>query len=293
MNIKGLLHPTNRTKRLLVGLFLGVLFCIQCTQDTVANKPNIGNSVVVKQGQVIAAGSPDVSPTVEKLARTDHVALLKLCQDNYQKHYSNYTCTFIKQETIRGRLGKEQTTTVKFMEKPFSVVMTWTANRPSPADRVIFVDGGNWPGKVLCRPAGILKAIGTQVREPWGDDAKAQSLKPITEFGIANMTKNLLDVYEVARKAGDGTEEFGGYFDLNGRRCVLLVRHLKPNPAQNYPAKKAEIYVDVEYLVPVCVKGWDWNDQFSCIYGYKDIKFNMPLTENDFLPQSNEMEPPK
>lgn len=293
MNIKGLLRPTNRTKRLLVGLFLGVLFCIQCTQDLQANKVGTGSTAVVGQGKTLSAGSSDVLLTIDKLAKTDHVGLLKLCQDNYRKRYSDYTCTFIKQETIRGRLGKEQATSVKFMEKPFSVVMTWMANRPSPADRVIYSDGGKWPGKVLCRPVGILAAIGTQVREPWGDDAKAQSLKPISEFGIANMTKNLLDVYEVARKAGDCTEEFGGYFDLNGRRCALLIRYLKANPVHNYPAKKTETYVDVEYLVPVCVKGWDWNDQFSCTYYYKDVKFNMGLTETDFLPQSNEMAPPR
>ena len=291
MKIKGLLQPTNRTKRLLVGLFLGVLFCIQCTQDLQANKPGSGTAVV-RQGQVVMTGSPDVIAMAEKLAKTDHVALLKYCLDNYHNRYSDYTCTFVKQETIRGRLGKEQTTTVKFMERPFSVVMTWTANRPSPADRVIYVDGGKWPGKVLCRPVGLLGLAGTQVREPWGDDAKAHSLKPITEFGIAKMTQNLIDVYEAARKAGDCREEFGGYFELGGRKCMLLVRHLT-DPAKNYPAKKTEIYIDAEYLVPVCVKGWDWNDQFSCSYGYKDVKFNVPLTENDFLPQSNEMQPPK
>jgi hypothetical protein len=292
MNIKGLLRPTNRSKRLLVGLFLGVLFCIQCTQDMQANKPGTGISAVVREGKVLAAGSSDLAATVDKLAKTDHVGLLKFCQDNYQKRYSDYTCTFVKQETIRGRLGKEQMTAVKFMERPFSVVMTWTANRPSPADRVLFVDG-KYDGKVLCRPVGVLGAFGTQVRDPWGDDAKVHSLKPITEFGIAKMTQSLIDVYEVARKLGDSTEEFGGYFEMNGRRCVMLIRHLKANPVQNYPAKKTYTYIDTEYLVPVCVKGWDWSDQFSCTYGFKDIKFNMGLTENDFLPQSNEMKPPR
>ncbi|MCY2929111.1 MAG: DUF1571 domain-containing protein [Planctomycetota bacterium] len=292
MNIKGWLHPTNRTKRLLVGLFLGVLFCIQCTQDMQANKVGNGTAVISK-GKELAPASSDVAATVDTLAKKSHVELLKYCLNNYRSHYTDYTCKFIKQETIRGRLGKEQTTTVKFMEKPFSVVMTWTANRPSPADRVIYVDY-KYDKKVLCRPVGMLGSlVGTQKRDPWGEEAKAHSLKPITEFGMAKMTQSLIDVYEAAHKAGDCREEFGGYFDLGGRKCVRLDRYLNANPAQNYPAKKTETYIDVEYLVPVCVKGWDWNDKFSCSYGYKDIKFNMLLTENDFLPQSNQMDEPK
>lgn len=272
--------------RVSVGAFILVFFIINTLSPTKTNSPGFGAIAVASDNK----DTSNVASDIEKMAKTDHIALLKYCRDNYNKQYGDYTCTFIKQETIRGRLGKEQITTIKFMEKPFSVVMTWTANRPSPADRVIFVDG-KYNNKILCRPVGLLGLAGTQIRDPLSDEAKSTSLNPITEFGIIKLTNNLINVYEIAKKNGDLTEEFGGYFTLGDRKCIRIIRYLKENEDRKYPAKKTETYIDLEYIIPVCVKGWDWKDKFSCTYCYKDIVFNAKLKEVDFLPQNNDMKP--
>lgn len=272
--------------RISIGIFIFAFCIISNFSTTKANTPGLG-SVAIASDQKDAS---DIALDIEKMAKTDHVSLLKYCIDNYNKQYSHYTCTFLKQETIRGKLGKEQATTIKFMEKPFSVVMTWTENRPSPADRVIFVDG-KYNNKILCRPVGLLGLAGTQIRDPLSEEAKASSINPITEFGITKMTQNLIGVYELAKKNGDLTEEFGGYFTLDGRKCIMIIRLIKESSSQNYPANKTETYIDLEYLVPVCVKGWNWKNKLSCTYHYKNLKFDTDLTEIDFSTQKNDMKP--
>ena len=78
----------------------------------------------------------------------------------------DFTATFIKQERIKGRLGKEQWIDVSFMDEPFSVAMNWTKNAPV-GDRVLYVDG-KYGGQMLVRPSnGFLRALApTVARRP-------------------------------------------------------------------------------------------------------------------------------
>ena len=102
-------------------------------------------------GQTVGKNAPEVTNKVEQLAKTDHIALLKYCQEQFDGHFQDYTCTFIKQEKINGEIGKEQIIDVKFMEKPFSVVLAWTPETAPIGDRVIYVQG-MYDDRMLVRP---------------------------------------------------------------------------------------------------------------------------------------------
>ena len=45
--------------------------------------------------------------------------------------------------------------------------------------------------------------------------------------------------------------------------------------------------------MPLQLIGYDWDNRLLCNYEYRDVKFNVPLTEKDFTPQSNDIHPPK
>jgi outer membrane lipoprotein-sorting protein len=61
-------------------------------------------------------------------------------------------------------------------------------------------------------------------------------------------------------------------------------------PAKDdYPTYKTVIYIDVDRLVPLCIEGFDWDNNLQCRYIYQDVKFNVGLTQDDFLPETNEM----
>lgn len=300
MNILGWLRPTNRNKRLLVGLLLAGLICIQCVQEPQTGK--IGNggltTVLVADNAGPVSNAEMLAKIRDAVAKSDHVKALELCLENYRQNYGKgYSCTFVKQETIRQQLRPQQEMAVKFLDKPFSVVMTWlNKTSPTQADRVIYVDG-KWNNMVLARPAGIVSWLPTQLRDPWGEDARAHSLKPITEFGVAKATQSLIDVYKLAKANGDlvavRTGKTVQVKELGNRTCLVLIREIRQNPKADYPAKLTETYIDTEYLIPICIKGYDWSDKFSCQYYYKNINFNSNYADRDFLPQNNDMKPPK
>ena len=289
--IKRLLGPTNRRIRLYVGLLLAGLFCIQCTQTEAFRQSRF---VSVIDSKVVTTGAPDVLRKVQDLAKTDHIALLEYCLENYDRRYRDYTCTFFKQERISGRAGKEQEISVKFMDRPFSVAMAWTPATAPIGDRVLYVEGQNG-NQMRVRPKStILRAIvrGSVLKDPAGPEAMRTTLRPVNMFGFKRGMQNLLKVYRQARRNGDLTEACGEKLaDVAGRPAVVLFRYLPPK--EDYPAHKTVIFIDLEYLVPICIEGYDWDGQLSCVYVYKDLKFNVGLTGADFLPEANGITVPK
>ncbi len=286
---KQLLRPTNRKVRLLVGLFLAGLFCIQCARTEAINESKY---IVSIGGKVFGRNAPEVVSELERLARTDHIALLERCLANYNSNYRDFTCTFIKQERIHGVVGKVQEISVKHMAYPFRVAMAWTKNAPL-GDRVLYREGMD-NNQMRVRPNGpILRALAgwSVLRTPDGPEAMRSTLHPVNKFGFGRALSSLIDVYRQAKAEGDLKTAFGNYAEIAGRRCLVLIRYL---PAKNdYPAYKTITYIDVDYLVPICIQGYNWDQRPQCRYIYKDIKFNVGLTEDDFTPEANGMKRPK
>ncbi len=281
--LKRIFRLTNNRIRLGVGLVLAAMFCIQCVQPAGPS----GNTLIAESEKDIR--SPGEVKRLEKLARSDHVALLRLALEHYRRRVRAYTCTFIKQERINGKLKPEQWIKVKFMEKPFSVSMHWVKNVQT-GDRALYV-AGKYNGQMLIRLAGVLRLFGTVTRDPASPQVMANTLRPITMFGFRRSLENLLKVYEPAVKAGDAVCRFAGRKNLAGREVLVLERVLPPK--EGYPARKTTVYLDAEWLVPLGVEGYDWDGQLTCRYLYKDVDFAAALTEKDFTPQANEMTPPK
>jgi hypothetical protein len=283
--LKRLIRPRNRQVRILVGVLLAALFCIQCTSSVTVPSP--GSPAVALASTAPAEG---VNAQLVELAKTDHAKLLELCRRNYDRQVRDYTCTLIKQERINGKVGEVQHANVKFLDEPFSVALHFVKNVPI-GERVLYVQG-RYDNQMLVKPKGWLgNVFGTVQREPDGPQARQNSLQPISNFGFANSIDRLLEVYQAADERGHLTEEFGGYAEVEGRKTIVLVRKL---PAKNdYPAARTLTYVDTERLVPVMVEGFDWDDEFICRYVYKDVAFNVGLQSSDFTPKANEMTEPK
>jgi hypothetical protein len=288
MTLRRLIHPTNRRVRLLVGILLAGLFCIQCSRTEAFRQSRF---VVAISGQAVGENDAAVMAHVKHLAQTDHITLLEYCLANYEGRFRNYTCTMIKQERINQVVGKEQEIHVKFMEEPYSVAMAWTPETAPIGDRALYAQG-RYNNQMLVRPNGVLnQLVGTVMRPPDGPEARRSTLRPINQFGFRRSMESLLKVYRKARSAGDLKEAFGGYAEVGGREAIALVRYL---PAKDdYPAARTVIFLDLEYLVPIAVEGYDWDGKLACRYVYKDLAFNVGLTSSDFLPAANGMAPPK
>lgn len=257
------------------------LFCIQCIPGR-----ETGSSVVIAKTQ--QAGPEAAGQKLVELAKTDHVAFLKHCLENYSRSYRDFTCTFTKQERIGGTLGPEQEIQAKFKEAPFSVAMRWTKNPPI-GDQIIYVEG-KYDNNMLVRPAsGILRMLtgGAVMRKPDAPEAMRNTLRPINMFGFRRGMEELIKVYEEARDDKQVEEKFAGFAEVAGRSTMVLERYLPAR--ENYPAWKTVIYIDREYLVPICIEGYDWDKQLTGRYVYQNISFNTGLTDDDFLPEANGM----
>jgi hypothetical protein len=279
---------------LLVGLFC----VLWTTRETTAIRPE-SPFVVIKAGEPVREVAEEVIDEVERLAKTDHIALLDLCLENYRSQFSDYTCTFSKEERINGKMMPLQIVDVTFRQAPYSVAMKWrTHDEQGEAltmprgDRALYIEG-RWKNQMLIRPTdGFLQFLtgGQVLRDPTDRDVMKATLRPISAFGFERSLQNLLKVYRQAADSGDLTFSFSGAAKIGGRDVLVLQREL---PAKkDYPAAATVIYIDRQYLVPVMVEGYDWDGQKFCTYMFKDIKFNLNLPEDRFAPAAVDMKAP-
>lgn len=291
MTLKRLFSLGNRKVRILVGLMLVGLFLIHCTQGEAVRKPIEVAAAI--EGEQIGETSGGLREKIEQLARTDHIALLELCIENYNGRFTDYTCTLFKQERIDGKLGRRQKVEVKFKESPFSVGMKWVENA-GRGDRVLFVEG-KYDDMMLVRPSGWLaqKLVPTARRKPDGRDAMKSTLRPVNTFGFKRGMESLLAVYRKAKQRGELEQSFGGYAEVAGRKTIVLVRRLPDREEYRRTAAPLTMtYIDLDYLVPIMIDGVEHDglgekgEGMLCRYVYENVKFNVGLTDDDFRPKA-------
>lgn len=291
--------PTNRRVRILVGFLLVSLLCIQIAQSFATRVKEVNKLIKVGVGEVSTSNATRLEK-IQELAKTDHLGLLKMCKKELEeRNYESYTCTFIKQERMKGKLGKEQHINVKFMEAPYSIAMLWTKNAPL-GDALVYVEGKfNNPknrSQMVVRPKNkFLQKLtgGSVLRIPDGRDAMKSTLRPCTMFGFRNGINSLIEVYQAAKDKNECTEKFGGFTKVDGRDCIVLIRFLPQGTyvvdgeEKKYPAKKTIVCIDIDTLLPLRVIGYDWEDRLFCSYEYRNVDFDANLQNKDFTPQAN------
>jgi hypothetical protein len=221
------------------------------------------------------------------LAQANPTEFLQVSLKNYQNYVQDYTCLFVKQEFVKGKLSKEQQIEVKFREEPFSVFMKWVQN-PGLVDHVLYVKGRN-DDKALIKPAGWLGyLVPTHVTRPVNDpDSAKVSRRRLDQFGFANALQLILGVNATATEAGELKFDFKRESNLNGRKTFVFERIL-PDKAQ-YPDNRLVLYVDQEWLLPVGTYAYDTKGKLLGKYEYRDVKLNVGLSRNDFTAQANDL----
>ncbi len=215
-----------------------------------------------------------------ELAKHDHISLLKLAIKRYEESIEDYIGTFCKQERLRGKLGKEQTIAFKFKEEPYSIYMEWKKNSDT-ADKLLYVKAQN-NNKMIVHPTGLLSWLRSVNRDPGGKDARKSSLYTCDQFGFYNSMKRGLKDYELAKKAGDLKIKYIGLTKVYGRKCIALERILPKN--KGYTTARLITKLDIEYLLPVALERYDWDNKLIFQNSFRDLKFNIGLKIEDFKP---------
>lgn len=275
-------RPSNLHIRLMVGLLLAGLAGYLATQgdaDAVSN-----DYVRTLDRRHLALNSPEMVDELVRLAKTDHVALLEMSLQQARR-YEDYRGVFIKQERIDGSLRDEQVIRFRHRVAPFSVAMAWEKNAPR-GDRILYVHGSNHNEMFVRANIPFLRGMVVS-RDPAGEEVMKNTLNPVTRFGFQRGLDNLIEVYKEADKAGDLRIEFGGFTEVFGAKCVRLLRYLPPKG--DYPACLTETHIDIETLLPVCIKGFDRENKLISKYIYRDLEFNVGLGDDSFTKASNDM----
>src|SRR5262245_11203269 len=136
-------------------------------------------------GLALAEDAPRKNPVDEP------IRIVKQAKAAYAK-VTDYQCTMIKRETVDGELGPTQVVEVKVKASPFSVHMKWNAPTAMAGQEACYVDGKN-DGKMRCRPAGLLGAVGFISLAPDDARCKKSSNHPITQAGIGYLIEASLE----------------------------------------------------------------------------------------------------
>jgi hypothetical protein len=212
------------------------------------------------------------------------LAWAKELKAGIEANVKDYTATMVKRERTDGQLSEENVINVKVRQQPFSVYCGVLA--PKKGDEAIYIEGQN-DGKMLCHTTGLILGLRTWALSPDDRFAMEGQHYPITEIGVLNLCRRLIEVAEEDLKYDECEVKFDRQAKLNGRSCTLVeVTH--PLPRKHFRYHVARIYVDNELKVPVRFEAYDWPKSADAApeliesYEYRDLKMNVGLADSDF-----------
>lgn len=199
----------------------------------------------------------------------------------------DYSAVMVKRERIGDRLNDPEYMFIKVRHNPMSVYMYFLEPAALKGQEVIWVEGRN-DGKMWAHPGGIRnRLIGTVSLDPTGPIAMQGNRYPITEIGILNLVRRLIEVGEQDSQYGECEVKFFEGAKINDRVCTCI-QVVHPVPRRNFRFHLARIYVDKELNIPIRYESYDWprepggKPQLIEEYTYLNVKINNGFTDEDF-----------
>ena len=208
----------------------------------------------------------------------------------------DYTATLVKRERVEGELQPYEYIFLKVRnpkpQVPFSVYMYFLKPAEAKGREVIYIAGKN-ENKMLVHEGGggIKGALPNLELDPSGFLAMKGQRYPVTEVGVENLMRQLVQRGNRDRAAGTCKVQFRKGAKINGRVCTLLqVTH--PEKRAPYDFHIAQIFVDDELGMPIRYASYDWpksrdaRPELIEEYTYLNLKINAGLKEIDFDPEN-------
>jgi hypothetical protein len=228
------------------------------------------------------AGAHPLEPALE-LAQRGLANLHAAIQD--------YSCTLVKRERIDGKLGDHEYMFLKVRQRPFSVYLYFMAPDSVKGQEVIYVDGQNDGNMLAHAGSGVRAMVGTVSLKPSSMLAMQGNRYAITEIGVENLAKRLVEVAEHDKQFGECEVNFFPNAKVNGRICTC-VQVVHPVPRRNFRFHLARVFIDDELLIPIRYEAYDWPHEAGGQpvlmeeYTYMNVKTNQGFTDLDFDPKN-------
>ncbi|MCE2727980.1 MAG: DUF1571 domain-containing protein [Planctomycetaceae bacterium] len=203
----------------------------------------------------------------------------------------DYSCTVVKRERIDGKLGDHEYMFAKIRHEPFSVYLYFLAPDTVKGQEVIYVDGKNDGNMLAHAGSGVRAMMGTVALKPQSMIAMQGNRYAITEIGVENLAKRLVEVAEHDKQFGECEVNFFPNAKVNGRICTCI-QVVHPVPRRNFRFHLARVFIDDEYTIPVRYEAYDWPQEAGGQavlmeeYTYMNVKVNNGFTDADFDPKN-------
>jgi hypothetical protein len=152
---------------------------------------------------------------------------------------------------------------------------------------VIYVEGQN-NGNMWAHGVGLQATMFRTVSlRPDGIVAMKNQRYPLTELGILNLTRRLVEVGEDNKKYGECDVKYYENAKINGRVCTCI-EVIHPVPRRNFVFHLARIFVDKELNLPIRYESFDWPreqggpPELLEEYTYLNLRLNNGFTDADF-----------
>jgi len=282
MHILLRIAKSNFLPRIAVGLLIA--FFLYCGVAGRSHNDNSPASHLVKSALARESSSgEDYTDRLIEFAKTDHIALLQYAREHYSKRIQDYSATLEKQERINNTLKPVETLDIIFKERPFSVLMKWKKN-PGKVDKLLYAEG-HYDNKMIVHPTGLFSWLKSARRDPKGKEARQSSRRTCDQFGFYRSMDSLLKIYTLAQNQGDLRIGYVGKTMVDKRPCIAMERILPVK--KEYPYARLVMEFDVEYLVPTAITSYDWQGRLVGRYVYKNLRFNIGLTQDMFTTKAN------
>lgn len=228
---------------------------------------------------------------VRELLERDPMAVVRAGREFYETQVRDYTCTFVKQERIKDKLGKVERIEVRCRRQPFSVFFVWKENA-NKVRRALYIDRPDYvdkKGRKLARiePNGaIARLFVRDIKLPLHSKRSREvSRRSLDDFGFGALFR-MLDEYNSAA-AEKGVLRFGfvGTGQIDGRPTYVFERYL-PYTGEDgpWPDAKMILHLDQQWLLPVAVYSYADAKGTKLLgsYVFENVKLNVGLTDRDF-----------
>ena len=186
---------------------------------------------------------------------------------------------------VAGKLTNHQWLALKVRQQPFSVYAAFINKQERPWQEAAFVAGHN--GDKMSVHSDEYRLMGTVSMFPDADRAMRNNRYPLTEVGILNLIKRLVEHAETDSHFDDCDVKVYKDAKIESRPCLYLsVTHKERRPEFTFHV--ARIFIDNELNVPVRYEAYTWPDkpggqpQLIEEYTYLDFQFNVAFTDRDF-----------
>ena len=216
----------------------------------------------------------------------------------------DYSALMTKRERVGGKLLDYQYYLAKIRHEPFSVYLRFLAPPDLKGREVIYVAGRNDNKLLAHEPAGkkgvlgvVGNLIGTASLAPNSALAMMANRYPITEIGMLNLTRKLVEVGENDMRHHEADAKYYGNAKVNDRACEAWV-FTHPVRRDYFRFHRAEVFIDKELNLPIRYASYDWpakeGDSPVLLeeYTYSKIKLDNGFTDLDFDPKNPQYEFP-